>query len=209
MYFSRKCKITFISHGATIYSEEGRFTDSLSYPPLNDAGQDEIEKITEYLRLRGIKNDRIYTSPTTRCVQSAQIITKLYKKNYEVIPELTPRKCGAFNGLTYEQIEERYPIEFRRLIDNPDIPTPADAESLTDFVKRISAVIDKIVDENISNRIIIVTNPEIIKAAICHALDVSASTVPKILIKTGSATQISYFEDWKSLIYSDYTPLYQ
>jgi len=48
MYFNRKCKITFISHGATIYTEEARFTDSLSYPPLNEAGQEEIEKITEF-----------------------------------------------------------------------------------------------------------------------------------------------------------------
>ena len=34
MYFNRKCKITFISHGATIYSEEGRFSDNPNYPPL-------------------------------------------------------------------------------------------------------------------------------------------------------------------------------
>ena len=27
MYFSRKCKITFICHGATIYSDEFRFSD--------------------------------------------------------------------------------------------------------------------------------------------------------------------------------------
>jgi len=207
MYFSRKCKITFISHGATIYSEENRFTDSLSYPPLNEAGQEEIERITEFLRLRAIKNDRIYTSPTTRCVQSAQIIAKLYKKNYDVIPELTPRKCGAFNGLTYEQIEERYPDDFKNLITEPDIATPQDAESLTNFVKRISDIIDKTVEDNISNRIIIVTDSEIIKAAICHALDVPASVLPKIYIRTGSATQISYYESWKSLIYSDYTPI--
>ena len=58
MYFSRKCKITYISHGATIYSEEGRFSDVLNYPPLNDAGQEEVEKITDYLRRRAIKNDK-------------------------------------------------------------------------------------------------------------------------------------------------------
>ena len=65
MYFSRKCKITFISHGATIYSEEGRFSDVLNYPQLNDAGQTEVEKITEFLKLRAIKNDKIYSSPAT------------------------------------------------------------------------------------------------------------------------------------------------
>ncbi len=207
MYFSRKCKITFISHGATIYSDENRFSDNLKYPPLSDAGQYEVDKITEYLRLRGIKNDRIYTSPATRTIQTAQVIAKLYKKNYEILDELTPRKCGAYNGLTYEQIEERYPDEFVKLINDPAVPTPADAESLNDFVKRVSDIIDKVVNNNISNRIIIVTTPDVIKAAICSALNIPASSMPKIYIKTGSATQISYFESWQSLIYSDYTPL--
>ena len=207
MYFSRKCKITFISHGATIYSDENRFSDNLKYPPLSDAGQYEVDKITEYLRLRGIKNDKIYTSPATRTIQTAQVIAKLYKKNYEILDELTPRKCGAYNGLTYEQIEERYPDEFVKLINDPAVPTPADAESLNDFVKRVSDIIDKVVNNNISNRIIIVTTPDVIKAAICSALNIPASSMPKIYIKTGSATQISYFESWQSLIYSDYTPL--
>lgn len=207
MYFSRKCKITFICHGATIYSEEARFSDNLNYPPLNDAGQDEVEKITEFLRLRGIKNDRIYASPATRTIQTAQVIAKLYKKNFETVDDLTPRKCGAFNGLTYEQIEQKYPTEFEKLIKDPTVATPGDAESLDDFVKRTNAIIDKIVENNISNRIIIVTTPDVIKAAICGALDIPASSMPKIYIKTGSATQISYFESWKSLIYSDYTPL--
>ena len=181
MYFSRKCKITFISHGATIYSDENRFSDNLKYPPLSDAGQYEVDKITEYLRLRGIKNDRIYTSPATRTIQTAQVIAKLYKKNYEILDELTPRKCGAYNGLTYEQIEERYPDEFVKLINDPAVPTPADAESLNDFVKRVSDIIDKVVNNNISNRIIIVTTPDVIKAAICSALNIPASSMLLII----------------------------
>ena len=68
MYFSRKCKITFICNGSTVYSEDDRFTDSESYPPINDAGQEEIEKICDYLKNRGIKNDKIFTSPALRCV---------------------------------------------------------------------------------------------------------------------------------------------
>ena len=57
--FKRKCKITFISHGATVNSEENRLSDNENYPPLNDAGQEEIEKICEWLKKRAIKNDRI------------------------------------------------------------------------------------------------------------------------------------------------------
>ena len=68
-------------------------------------------------------------------------------------------------------------------------------------------IIDELVSQNIGNRIIIVTHPEVIQAAICAALAIPADKLPKIFIRTGSATQISYYEEWASLVYSDYVPL--
>lgn len=207
MYFSRKCKITYICHGATIYSDEGRFSDAENYPPLSEGGQEEMEKICEYLRQRGIKNSKIYASPATRTVQSAQMVAKVYKMNFEIAEDLHPRKCGQFNGLTFDQVEAKYPEALEKLINEPQTKTPEDAESVCEFIERTKISIDKIVDENDSSRIIIVTHPDIIKAAICDALNIPASSLQHIYIKTGSATQISYYESWKSLVYSDYTPL--
>lgn len=207
MYFNRKCKITFICHGATIYSDELRLSDVENYPPLSEAGQEEMEKICEYLRLRRIKNDKIYTSPATRTVQSAQMVAKVYKMNFDILEELHPRKCGSFNGMTFDQIEAKHPEALNELISNPDKSTPDDAESITDFIKRVSLTIEKIVEEHDSNRVIVVTHPDVIKAAICDALNIPGSSLQHIYIKTGSATQISYYEKWKSLVYSDYTPL--
>lgn len=207
MYFDRKCKITFICNGATIFSEDGRLTDVENYPPLSDKGQDEIEKICEFLRKRGIKNDKIYTSPAVRSTQSAAMIAKLFKQDYEVIEDLHPRKCGSFSGMTFEQVEQKYPDSLEKLINNPEIPTPDDAEAISDFIKRIRTTINRLIDENIGNRIIIVTHRDVIKAAICAALNLSDSSLHRIYIKSGSATQISYFAHWSSLVYCDYTPV--
>ena len=83
----------------------------------------------------------------------------------------------------------------------------AGAEGSVEFIARIKKVIDSLVAKNIGNRIIIVTHPEVIQAAICGALDIPADKLPKIFIRTGSATQISYYENWASLVYSDYVPI--
>ena len=207
MYFDRKCKITFICNGATIFSEDGRLTDVENYPPLSDKGQDEIEKICEFLKKRGIKNDKIYTSPAVRSTQSAAMIAKLFKQDYEVINDLHPRKCGSFNGMTFEQVEQKYPESLEKLINNPEVPTPDDAESISAFIKRINTTINNLIEENIGNRIIMVTHRDVIKAAICAALNLSDSSLHRIYIKSGSATQISYFAHWSSLVYCDYTPV--
>lgn len=207
MYFDRKCKITYICNGGTIFSEDDRLTDSENYPPLSEAGVEEVERICEFLKKRGIKNDKIYSSPATRAMQSAQMVARIYKQDFEIIEDLHPRRCGSFSGMTFEQLEERCPEQLVALITQPDIRTPDDAESITEFVDRVKVVIDKIVAENQGSRIIIVTHKDIIKAAICLALNIPNSSLQRIYIKTGSATQISYYDQWASLMYSDYTPV--
>ncbi len=207
MYFNRRCKITFVCHGATIYSEEGRFSDAENYPPLSELGVEEMQNLTKYLKARGVKNDAIYTSPSIRTVQSAMMIAKLFKKEYEIIDELKTRDCGSWNGLTFDQIMEKYPEGLDRILKYPEEKTMAGAEGSVEFIARIKKVIDSLVAKNIGNRIIIVTHPEVIQAAICGALDIPADKLPKIFIRTGSATQISYYENWASLVYSDYVPI--
>lgn len=207
MYFSRKCKITFICHGATIYTEENRFSDVENYPQLSDMGQEEVERICDFLKRRGVKNDVIYTSPSVRTVQTAKTIAKLYKKDISVIDELKPRKCGKLNGLTIEQIESKYPDLLEKWFNSPEYDDELEAESINDFIKHTKITINEIVEKNRGNRVIIVTYPEVIQAAICAALDMPSDKIAKIFIKTGSATQISYYEKWSSLVYSDYTPV--
>ncbi len=207
MYFNRRCKITFVCHGATIYSEEGRFSDAENYPPLSELGVEEMQNLTKYLKARGVKNDAIYTSPSIRTVQSAMMVAKLFKKEYEIIDELKTRDCGSWNGLTFAQIMDKCPEGLERILKYPEETTMAGAEGSVAFIKRVKNVIDSLVAKNIGNRIIIVTHPEVIQAAICGALDIPADKLPKIFIRTGSATQISYYENWASLVYSDYVPI--
>ncbi|HNW26329.1 MAG TPA: phosphoglycerate mutase family protein [Candidatus Gastranaerophilaceae bacterium] len=171
--FNRKCKITFIAHGATIHSEENRVSDKENYPPINEAGEEEMAKICEWLKKRAIKTDKIYTSPALRTIQSAKIISKALKIDFEILETLTSKKN----------------------------------EEISDFTKRISTVIKQIVEENIGKRIIIVTYPEVIQAAISSAIKLGAKNQTNIYIKTGSASQISYFENWSSLVYSGCVPL--
>lgn len=207
MYFRKKCKITFISHGATIYSEEARFSDLDNYPPLSEHGVAETEAMTNYLKARGVKSDVIYTSPSVRTIQTAMIIAKAFKSEYHISEDLTPRVCGKLNGLTLEQVIEKYPENFPKLLETPDKKSMGNLESTADFVARIKKTIDNLVEENIGNRVIIVTHPDIIQAVICSALNIPLDRFPQIYIRTGSATQITYFEGWESLVYSGYLPL--
>lgn len=197
--FKRICKITFITHGATVHTLEGIICDTLKYPKLNEFGEEEIEKVCEYLEKRGVAYDRIYSSPAACCTQSAQIIAKMFKRKVDII-DFPNRNHGEWNGLSFSDLFD----------DNgPSLVTqkPNNGESFEDFNKRVSDKIDELVTKNKGTRIILVTSPEIVQSAIAKALDLSPESQFKVLIKTGSLTQISYFEGWSSIIYSDYVPL--
>lgn len=197
--FKRICKITFISHGATVYSLDGIINDTLKYPKINEFGEEEIDKVCEYLQKRGVAYDKIYTSPNGCCVETAQIIAKLFKQKATPI-DLTQRNHGDWHGSFYSELFKEYGSTVLT-------QTPNNGEALADFNKRVSKVIDKLVKENKGHRIIIVTTPEIIQSAIAKAIGIKSENQHKTLIKTGSLTQISYFEGWSSLIYSNYIPL--
>ena len=203
MLLKRKCKITFVAHGETIHTQEGRITDSEKYPPLTENGQEEIERVCEYLKKRGVKNDKIYTSPALRCIQTAEPITKLFKQDFEILSNLYIRKCGSLNGKTFENIAKMCGKDFPS-IANIDFE---DSEKLTDFNRRVYDEVKKLVDSNTNSRLIVVTYPMVIQSIVAKTLNISPEDQFKVLIKTGSLTQISFFENWASLIYSGYIPL--
>ena len=198
--FKRKCKITFITHGATVHSMDGILSDAEKFPKINDIGEEEMERVCGYLTDRGVQYDKIYTSASNRCTQSAQIVAKLFKKRITTI-DLRSRKLGEWSGLSFNDIYNEYGSDAGSV-------TPKGGESLSEFNKRVKEVVDTLVEENHGNRIIIVTTPDVVQAAVALTLNLTPENQFKTLIKTGSLTQISYFVDnWSSLIYSDYIPI--
>lgn len=200
--FNRKCKITFIAHGSTIYTEETRFADKLEYPPLNETGYQEINNIVDFIKKRGLKTNKIYSSPALYCVQSAEIIADELKQDFEIKQDLLNRDWGIWKGLTLNQINKKYKKEMLPLI----AAHPENGEDIRIFNERIQTSIKQIIDDNLRGRIIIISHPTVIQAAIGNALGIPYENQYKIYIRPASATQISYFDDWASLVYSDYKP---
>jgi len=204
--FNRLCKIIFIRHGATSYSEEKRLYDSEDYPPLNELGKEETQKVTRWLKETCPNVDSIYTSSALRSIQSARIIAKNYKLDFEIIDNLQERKSGVWGGLTYGQIQEKYPDLFAEYKKNPSEFVLDGAESRIDINKRVGKIVQEIITENTYKTIVIVTHAGVIQSAISSALQIEPNHQDKIYIPTGSATQISYFNNWASLVYSGHVP---
>lgn len=109
--------------------------------------------------------------------------------------------------MTFDNIVKKYNIHYEDGIPSIIALTPENGEGMADYNKRVDSIIHHIVEENIGNRIIVITGPNAIQSVVATTLGVPVESQSRILIKPGSATQISYFEGWSSLIYSGYVPL--
>ena len=172
----RKCKITFIRHGSTVYTDGDILNDDINYPPLNELGRVEMEQISKWIQSRGLKVDKIYSSESCDCIKSAGILAKVLKQDFEIIPNLYTRRAGKWNGLSFEQIMDKYPEEFLEYKSNKADYAPQDGESLNDLIQ----------------------------SAVAGALNIPARHQTKICVQSASATQVSYFKDFSMLMYSNY-----
>lgn len=204
--FNRLCKIIFIRHGATSFTEENRLYSREDYPPLNEQGREETKRLIKWLKASCPNVDAIYSSSALRAVQSAREIAKSYGGDFEILDELYERKSGKWGGLTYSQIQQKYPEEFALYKKNPSEYVVEGAESRKDSNKRVGRLIDKIIHQNPYKTLLVITHAGVIQSAISSALKIDPTHQDKIYIPTGSATQISYFNDWASLVYSGYVP---
>ena len=199
--FRRKCKLILVRHGATIYNEQNRLFDCDDYPPINQNGKIQIENLSKWLLQQTTHVDKIYTSTALRAIQSTRIISKAYDLDYETIVGLYERKAGLWGGLTFEQIENQYPDMLHLYHENPYEYWPDGGESTLDLRERVNNVINNIIAENEYKTVIIVTHEGVIQSVIAYILGIPPENQGKILIPTGSATQINFYSNWATLAY--------
>ena len=205
--FDRICKIIFIRHGATIYTDQNRLYDIDDYPPINEKGKKEMEKVANWLKVCNSGIDVIYTSSALRSIQSARILSKSFKTDFEILDDLYERRAGIWGGLTFKQIEEKYPEMLEQYHKNPCSFWPDGGETTIDVNKRVQKTIEKLVNDNFHKRILVITHSGVIQAAVGISISISPENQMRIYIPTGSATQINYYMEWQSLVYSAYLPV--
>ena len=88
--------------------------------PASPAGLAEAAALAPALAARGIQ--RIYTSPMLRCRQTAAALAG--EIPLEVLPGLIELDCGDWEGLTFEEIRERWPEHYARRGDDAALPPP-------------------------------------------------------------------------------------
>lgn len=146
-------KLIIIRHAETRWSRNKR------YCGLNDISLSGVGiKQTRELRKR-LKEDviyKVYSSDMQRAIQTAKIL--FGQRDIERMRDLREMDFGIFEGLTYKEIMKRYPLIYKRWLDNPYIINIPNGENLTAFKKRVVGAFKKISALNKNKTIAVVSH---------------------------------------------------
>jgi broad specificity phosphatase PhoE len=149
-----------VRHGTTEPNAKRRFTGH-SDVDLNPEGLNQVGKLRN--RLAGEKIDTVYSSDLKRAVRTAEIICSGHGAEIEICP-------GDAEGLTYQEISERYP-ELGKFISGfkPELTFP-NGEGFTDLTARADEFLNRIDRQAEDRNVLIVSHGGMLRTLVCRLL---------------------------------------
>ncbi len=188
-----------IRHGATQGDGVKRYKGSLDVP-LSEEGIEQIKRVALYLS-QIIKDERpvVYSSPLSRALKSAEIISDNFNVKPVVIPELRERSFGIWEGMSFDEIKERYLEEFSLWSSNPLRYSPPEGESTLEVRDRVMKAFKWILQATASSLqpdIIIVAHGGVNRIILCELLGVPLENIFRIEQEHGAINIIEFHDNY-------------
>ena len=157
---------------------------------LTERGVEQAKLIGKRLKEEGI--EKIYTSDLKRAYDTASIIGEILK--IEVIPlkELREINFGIWEGLTSDIINFEFSKEHELWLKKPEQLKIEGAESIIDLQLRAMKGVNKIINDNNINNILIVSHSATLKTIILGLLNMDISHFKNITLNNVSLSIIEF-----------------
>lgn len=126
-------RVLLVRHGETDWNVQTRLQGHTDIA-LNARGRQQVRRLGDVLA--GETLDAVYSSDLQRAFETARAIAGATGAPLHAEPALRERGFGCFEGLTYAEIEARWPADARRWRSRDPAFGPAGGESLLDFHAR-------------------------------------------------------------------------
>ena len=132
-----------VRHGETDWNVEGRAQGQM-HVPLNDKGLAQAEAIAA--RLRPMRFTDVYASDLRRVTQTAEPIMRGRDVPLVTLPALRERGFGEWEGLTFTEMEARFPERYAALFSGDDTSAAPGGESERQLYERVAAGVDRLLE---------------------------------------------------------------
>jgi alpha-ribazole phosphatase len=186
--------IDFIRHG----EPEGgsRYRGHTIDDPLTDKGWEQM--------WRGVGGtapwEIILSSPLLRCTQFAEALGERHNIAVIINEQLKEIGFGVWEGKTKDELKSERGDEFAAFYADPVKNTPRNAEPVSSFFLRISAVFDSIRDHHEGRHLLVVAHAGVIRAALVHAIGADTACMYRFNITNGNISRVEIKDDHIQLV---------
>ncbi len=180
-------KLILVRHGETEWSYQKRycgFTDI----ELNEKGRQQARRL--FKRLSKEKIHKVYSSDMKRTVQFAKIVFK--DLPVEELLDLREMNFGIFEGLTYQDIMEKYPRVYGEWLGSPLDIIITQGEGLKILARRVRKALRRILSQNSNKTVAVFTHGGPIRVILCDILRLDLKEIWQIEIGLASISIIEF-----------------
>jgi len=188
--------LVLVRHGATAHTLDKRFSSGLggANPGINDEGRAQVRATADWLAPLADGIDVVIASPVRRTHESAEILGARLGRPVLTEEGLAEMEFGAWDGLTFAEIQDRYPDELDRWLGSLD-EAPGGGESVRVLEKRVLASLERLLSEYAGRTVLAVSHVTPIKVLVAHALGAPLEAVYRMELAPASVTVLSFFAD--------------
>ena len=188
-----------LRHGETPLSTERRFAGRGDIP-LTEAGLAQADAAAARLAARG-NIDVIVTSPLLRARQTAEAVARATGAPLEVSDDLAETDFGKWEGMTFAEIQERWPDELTAWLASVDVAPPG-GESFAAVTRRVVAALDRLLAAHALKTLVLVSHVTPIKTLACRAMLAPPAAMYRIHLDVASLCEIDWFSDGPAVVRS-------
>ncbi|MEU0332885.1 bifunctional RNase H/acid phosphatase [Streptomyces sp. NPDC006193] len=184
-----------LRHGETPLTPQKRFSGSGGADPsLSDAGREQARRVAEALARRGTVQ-AVVASPLARTRETAAVVAGRLGLDVTIDEGLRETDFGAWEGLTFGEVRERYPDDLNAWLADPEARPTGGGESFAETAVRIAATRDKLVAAHAGRTVLLVTHVTPIKTLIRLALGAPPESLFRMELSAASLSAVAYYAD--------------
>jgi broad specificity phosphatase PhoE len=206
-----------IRHGETEGGEVRRYKGSIDVP-LSEKGIRQMKRVSAFLsaevqKYKSAKEkfgdetpallnmgtsalSAVYCSDLARAKRSAEIIAEPHGLTPEIITGLRERSFGIWEGMSFDEIREKYPVEFEAWAGDPLKYSPIGGETTQEVSERCMRSLEGILSRHADGRIVIVSHGGLNRIILAHMLGTPLTNIFRIEQDYGALNIIELSEKY-------------
>ncbi|MEV6741284.1 bifunctional RNase H/acid phosphatase [Streptomyces sp. NPDC051104] len=184
-----------LRHGETTLTPQKRFSGSGgSDPGLSEVGRRQAELVAGVLAARGTVQT-VVSSPLARCRETAGVVAARLGLEVGIEDGLRETDFGAWEGLTFGEVRERYPDDMNAWLTDPEAAPTGGGESFAAVARRVAVARDKLLASHAGRTVLVVSHVTPVKTLVRLALGAPPEALFRMELSAASLSAVAYYAD--------------